>query len=349
MSENYYKLTEEQKAELSRRGFITIENPLPFWINLLFALGEILVYTTFFAILAIIVLLTVSFGVFHLFGPDKATWLDPHNPIFLLIIIPILFLTFIVPIFNALNKAMNLWRFFVSEKRGIMDYTSILATESNRTFSGASFIESLLEEIRERKPEMFGYLIVFSGLLVFYFPLQFLLALSCFMMVAIFWRPIFFYFHPLYAFAYIGEQIRDRASEIETQRHFIQENFWEQWSYHRLRWPFDSLSSSFRELIVLILKLEQCEGKIHGGDIFDAKKYIDSIREDIRAPLLSLRAFFETQKSELIRVQSEMMQIRVGPNDLSEQKMLTSDRSTMILKEIDTTIVKLDEMIKKIG
>ena len=67
-----------------------------------------------------------------------------------------------------------------------MDYTSILATESNRTFSGASFIESLLEEIRERKPEMFGYLIVFSGLLVFYFPLQFLLALSCFMMVAIF-------------------------------------------------------------------------------------------------------------------------------------------------------------------
>lgn len=108
MSENYYKLTEEQKAELSRRGFITIENPLPFWINLLFALGEILVYTTFFAILAIIVLLTVSFGVFHLFGPDKATWLDPHNPIFLLIIIPILFLTFIVPIFNALNKAMNL-------------------------------------------------------------------------------------------------------------------------------------------------------------------------------------------------------------------------------------------------
>lgn len=349
MSENSYTLTEEQKAELSRRGFITIENPLPFWINLLFALGEILVYTTFFTIFAIIVLLTVSFWVFQLFGPDKAAWLNLHNPIFLLVIVPILFLTFIVPIFNALNKVMNLWRFFVSEKRGIMDYTSILAAESNKTFSGASFIESLLREIRERKPEMFGYLIALNGLLFFYFPLQLLLALSCFMIVAIFWRPLFFYLHPLYAFAHLGEQVRDRAIVIETQSRFIQESFWEQWSYHGLKWPFESLSSSFRELIALILKLEQYEGKIHGGNIFDSRKYVDSFRGDIRAPLISLRAFFETQKSELIWVQSEIIQIRVGPNDLLGEKMLTSDRSMMILKEIDTTIVKLDEMIEKIG
>lgn len=337
------------KTELAHRGFITIGNPRPFWLNLLITLGEILVYTSLFSIIATIFFFVVIFFIFEFISPDSVTWVSLHNPSFLAIATPLFFLTFIVPIFNALNKAMNLWRFFVSEKRGIMDYNSIITAESTKTFSGASFIDNIIGLIRERKPEMFGYLIILIFVLLRIFPLQFLLALSCFMIVAIFWRPIFLHFHPLYAFAYLWESIRDRATEIETQSRLIQEGFGKQWGYQGLRWPFDTLSYNFRELITLVLKLEQCEKKIHGGDIFDAQKYIDSLRSDIRIPLVSLRAFFESQKAELIQAQNEMMRVRVWPSGLSWQEILTSDRSMMILQEIDTTIMKLDDMIIKIG
>lgn len=348
MTEAIYSLTNEQKAELAHRGFITVENPRPFWLNLLIAFGEILVYTTLFSIVGTVLLFLVTFFIFKVYGPDSVTWINLHNPSFLVILMPLFFLTFIVPIFNALNKAMNLGRFFVSEKRGIMNYRSIISAESNRLFSGASFIENILDEIRDRKPETFGYLIALSLILVRYFPLEFLLAASCFMALGIFWRPVFLHFHPLYAFAYLWEKIRDRANDIETQSTYIQQTFSTQKGYDGLKESFERFSLSFSELIRSIIELEKCEKKIHGGDIFDAQKYISSLREDILSPLVTLRLFFQSQKTELLEAQKSLVGIRVGSIGFSGQHVLTSDRAIILLREIEITLIKLDEMISKV-
>jgi hypothetical protein len=124
---------------------------------------------------------------------------------------------------------------------------------------------------------------------------------------------------------------------------------------------FDSLSSTFSQIVTLVIKLEKIEAKANRGNIFDSEKYIKSLRSDILDPLKQLKSFLEKQREELMKSQKELERVRVGGADLSlrsrwqttigwqEQKELSSKRSESLLIELTENIVKLDTMIQKIA
>ena len=106
-------------------------------------------------------------------------------------------------------------------------------------------------------------------------------------------------FHPLYAFGNLWEKIKKLTPKIEEKSKEIQENFQKDMNFKILSDGFDSLSSTFSEIISLVIKLEKIESRANKWDLFDSDKYINSLRTDIIEPLISLRSFLEKQKIEL--------------------------------------------------
>ena len=128
----------------------------------------------------------------------------------------------------------------------------------------------------------------------------------------------------------------------------IQKEFSTTMDFRVLSRSFDTLASTFSKIVVLVIKLEQVEKKANKWDLFDSAKYINSLREDIRTPLLSLKTFLETKKRGLENSQQELSRVRVSVGWEWENRELQSMRSEELMKELDNNILKLDEMIGKL-
>ncbi len=156
-------------------------------------------------------------------------------------------------------------------------------------------------------------------------------------------------FHPLYAFWNLWDKIQKLTPQIEEKSRQIQSEFQSDMNFSVLRDGFDSLSTTFSEIVALVIKLEKVEARANKWNLFDSEKYINSLRSDIVEPLRSLREFFENQKSKLLESRKELTRVRVWGSESTENIELQSKRSESLIQELTENIEKLDVMIGKIG
>ncbi len=110
---------------------------------------------------------------------------------------------------------------------------------------------------------------------------------------------------------------------------------------------FDSLASTFSQIVSLVIRLERVEQRANQGNLFDSAKYIGSLRSDIIWPLRSLQSFLENKKSELIASRDERSRVRVRVVGASENRDLQSARTELLINELTENIEKLNTMIEK--
>ncbi len=165
--------------------------------------------------------------------------------------------------------------------------------------------------------------------------------------IAIFSRKILEHFHPLYAFGNLGEKIQKLTPKIESQSNLIQSEFEKDMNFSVLHTGFEKLSSTFSQIVSLVLRLEKVEERANKWNLFDSEKYINSLRSDIVAPLASLKTFLEKQKIELLKSQKELTRVRVWGSEESGNIELTSKRSESLISELEVNIWALSEMIGK--
>lgn len=157
------------------------------------------------------------------------------------------------------------------------------------------------------------------------------------------------HFHPLYAFGNLGEKIQKLTPRIKEQSQKIQSEFQSDMNFSVLSNWFDSLSATFSEIVSLVIKFEKVEARANKWNLFDSEKYINSLRSDIVAPLLSLQQFLENQKVELLKSQKELSRVKVWGSKETGNSELQSKRSESLIRELTENIEKLDVMIGKIG
>ena len=169
-------------------------------------------------------------------------------------------------------------------------------------------------------------------------------------------RQLVEHFHPLYAFGNLWEKIQKLTPIIEAKSKEIQKHFEQDMNFQVLSDGFDTLSTTFSEIIILVIKLEHVERKANKWKLFDSAKYINSLRSDIVEPLKQLKSFLEKQREALLHSQKELLRIKVqvgaDPSFHSgwgEQAELSSKRSEPLLWELTENIEKLDAMIQKIS
>lgn len=156
------------------------------------------------------------------------------------------------------------------------------------------------------------------------------------------------YFYPLNTFWALWQKIQSLTPKISEQSRQIELEFRWDMDFRVLSKSFDSLASTFSQIMSLVVRLEQVEKKANKWDLFDSAKYINSLREDIRTPLLSLKEFLEKKKVELESSQRELMKVRVNVWGEQENRELQSVRSQELGKELEENIMKIGEMTKSI-
>lgn len=170
------------------------------------------------------------------------------------------------------------------------------------------------------------------------------------------WAPIPFIFlirnfHPLYAFGNLWSKIQSLTPRISEESKKIETEFSTDMNFRTLSDSFDTLASDFNQIINYVIKLEYIEKKANKWNLFDSTKYINSLREDIRNPLISLRSFLEKKKIELQSSEQEMKKVRVKVgwswNWETENLELQSKRTEPLIQELTENIEKLDRMIEK--
>ena len=128
----------------------------------------------------------------------------------------------------------------------------------------------------------------------------------------------------------------------------IQKNFRKEMDYQILSDGFDTLASTFSQIISLVIRLELNESKANKGNIFDSEKYIRSLHNDIVTPLISLKNFLEIQESKLLKSQLGLSRVQVQVGGYNENRELQSIRTEPLLIELRENIEKLDAMIGKL-
>ncbi len=157
------------------------------------------------------------------------------------------------------------------------------------------------------------------------------------------------YIIPISYFIKLWVKIQSLTPRIEEQSKQIQSEFQSDMNYSVLSNGFDSLSTTFSEIIALVIKLEKVETKANKWNLFDSEKYINSLRSDIVTPLTSLKIFLESQKSELMQSQKEVTRVRVWGSGSTGNVELQFKRSESLIQELTENIEKLDVMIGKMG
>ncbi len=216
-------------------------------------------------------------------------------------------------------------------------------------------------------PTLF-YRIPFEGTHILWFLVFLILAYGILFQVIflllIVLRYLFQSFHPLYAFWNLWEKIQKLTPVIEKKSKEIQENFKKDMNFRILSHGFDSLSSTFSDIVSFVIKLEKIEQRANKWNLFDSEKYINSLRWDIVEPLKSLKTFLEKKKEELEKSQKELAHIRVrvwGKEDAEmnsawpeqsgfiSESALSSKRSESLFWELAENIERLDMMIAKMN
>ncbi len=156
-------------------------------------------------------------------------------------------------------------------------------------------------------------------------------------------------FHPLYAFWNLWSKIQSLTPRISEESKKIEKEFSRDMNFRTLSDSFDTLAKDFNTIIEYVIRLEIIEKKANKWNLFDSNKYINSLREDIRNPLISLRSFLQKKKTELQSSQEEMkkVKVRIGWNGETENLDLSSKRTEPLIQELTENIEKLDRMIEK--
>ncbi len=155
--------------------------------------------------------------------------------------------------------------------------------------------------------------------------------------------------HPLYAFWNLWSKIQSLTPRISDESKKIEKEFSTDMNFRTLSDAFDTLAKDFNTIIEYVIRLEIIEKKANKWNLFDSTKYINSLREDIRNPLIALRSFLEKKKTELESSQEEMkkVKVRVWWNGETENLDLSSKRTEPLIQELTENIEKLDRMIEK--
>ena len=155
--------------------------------------------------------------------------------------------------------------------------------------------------------------------------------------------------NPLYAFGNLGEKIQKLTPQISEKSQEIQQNFVSDMNYRVLSDGFDGLTSTFSQIISLVIRLELVEARANKGNLFDSERYISSLRSDIVWPLRSLRDFLDTKRTALTVSREELSRVRVQVGGTSENRDLASARTEPLMRELTENIERLDTMIEKMG
>jgi hypothetical protein len=143
-------------------------------------------------------------------------------------------------------------------------------------------------------------------------------------------------FHPILIFSALSKKIQSLTPLVEEKSREIQKNFQEDMNFSVLSDGFDSLSSTFSQIVTLVIKLEKIEAKANRGNIFDSEKYIKSLRSDILDPLKQLKSFLEKQREELNEIaegtrESESRRSRsLTPFEMTDNDRMTRTKRTFI-------------------
>lgn len=172
-----------------------------------------------------------------------------------------------------------------------------------------------------------------------------------------FFRKIYQSFTPLYVFWNLWSKIQSLTPRISESSEKIQNEFSTDMNFSVLSKWFATLASDFSKISGYVLKLEKIEKWANKWNLFDSEKYIDSLREDILTPLITLKKFFEQKKIELeasreelksIKNQRQRAQVQLGWSDmLIGNSDLQSKRTRPLIHELTKNIEKLDTMIEK--
>jgi hypothetical protein len=155
--------------------------------------------------------------------------------------------------------------------------------------------------------------------------------------------------NPINYFLGIWLKIQELTPHISEKSKKIQQNFASDMNYQVLSDGFDGLSSTFSQIVSLVIRLERVETRANRGNLFDSERYISSLRSDIVWPLLSLRGFLDSKRTELISSREDLSRIQVSIGGASENIVLTSARTESLMRELTENIERLDAMIKKMG
>ncbi len=173
---------------------------------------------------------------------------------------------------KALRTHIKLWRLFFSERGYIIlnklyPYDRVfkefpMLENSTKTFK--DFIISMKWNIGLLLVTITSILLMLMPIVLFLvrFPLvtisSFLGIITLFLVT----RKIIDHqqsFHPLYAFGNLGEMIQKLTPQIESKSIEIQESFHKDMNFRVLSDGFDSLSTTFSEIIWLVIRLEKIE------------------------------------------------------------------------------------------
>ncbi len=376
------ELTTEEKKELEKRGFIVkniiwlkqviytiipvfiicINSLILWWLSVLF----LLIVPSY--IINILTWVDLNKLIFLLENSQILYILEPiirlvfSNPIKLLIVVSCIFITPAIYIYLRMIYFYIIhWKIFHLGQNITINEKNINYLMSKFEYKSLTYFRKFINEnFLKNKNLLTGYLILLCSSLLFWYQIQIfhevklveiyiLIGFSSFIGLNYLLRQLVEHFHPLYAFWNIGEKIQMLTPTIESQSQHIQSEFQSDMNFSVLSDGFDSLSSTFSEIIALVIKLEKVEARANKWNLFDSEKYINSLRSDIVTPLTSLKAFLESQKSELTQSQKELTRVRVWRSEWTENIELQSKRSESLNIELTEIIEKLDVMIGKMG
>ncbi len=157
------------------------------------------------------------------------------------------------------------------------------------------------------------------------------------------------YLYPIISFGKIWKKIQRITPQISEQSQIIQAEFEKNMDFSKLHTGFAWLSSLFSHVLELVIEIEKIETRANKGNMFDSKKYINSLRMDIMEPLQSLKGFLEIQKKKLFDSQQELISVWERRDQLSEYTVLQSKRTELVIGELDSNIILLQDMIQKMS
>lgn len=340
---NGINLTSEEKKELEKRGFLVKDW---FWAQNLF---DLILQFIFLSIIFSAIVFLVAFPFSTLLGD---WWIN-------IMAIPVLFTsTYFFRVFSLYIKKWSIfywrewkilfWEIKKRQKQWILKFM----------FFSHDFVDGKQSAIQDtsgtRIFRLLSLAIALISIVVWFVIGKLLIVLVLLSLPILAWlgtlliSKIYQSFNPLYAFGNLWERIQSLTPCISEKSKQIERGFRWGMDFRVLSKSFDALASTFSQIVGLVVKLEQVEKNVNKWDLFDSMKYIDSLREDIRTPLLSLKSFLEKKKIELITSEQELSQVRVSVWWESENRELQSVRSQELMKELDESIGKLGVMIEKI-
>ncbi len=152
-------------------------------------------------------------------------------------------------------------------------------------------------------------------------------------------------FHPLTSFVYTWERIQHYTRDFIIHSNNIQENFKEKLLNCNFLKDFKLLASFLEKINRLVSKIEVIESTLNMGDVFQSKKYIASLKEDICKPLYALSVMLGEKRSEIIVAIKELNTLK----EWTAHTLLHNKRLENLLTQVEMMISLSSKLLLKIN